>query len=209
MPLKWQHPFNALLAGVSGAGKTVFTLKFITNIHELIDVNIERVIWCYSVVKPNVNIERDIAIEFVSSVDAIYQKLIPVGGRYPTTFLVIDDQMENAKQIQPIFTKFTHHRNCSCFYLTQNLFMKDQRTISLNTHVFVLFKCPRDRMQIMTLAKQISPDNPKFILQSFNDATSSSPFSYLIIDLKPATPEDFRVRTNIFPGEQEMVYLKV
>jgi hypothetical protein len=181
-------------------------LKFIENIGDLINVKIQRIIWCYSVTKPELTL--DIPIDYVSSVEGIYQKLTPVAGLYPPSFLVIDDQMENAKQVQPIFTKFTHHRNCSCFYLTQNLFLKDQRTISLNTHVFVLFKSPRDRMQIMTLAKQISPDNPNFILQAYNDATSSSPFSYLIIDLKPTTPEEYRIRTDIFPQEQEMVYLK-
>ena len=43
--------------------------------------------------------------------------------------------------------------------------------------------------------------------ESFEDATAR-PYGYLLCDLKPETPNDFRLRTNIFPGETQYAYVK-
>jgi len=92
-------------------------------------------------------------------------------------------------------------------YLTQNLFYgsKQNRTISLNSHYLVLFKNARDATQISHLASQMYPGKSKFLIDAYRDATSK-PFSYLLIDLKPDTEDQVRVRSNIFPGEQTCVY---
>ena len=42
--------------------------------------------------------------------------------------------------------------------------------------------------------------------QSYNDATSE-PYGYLLIDLKPETPDEIRLQTKIFPGETTSVYV--
>ncbi|KAG8238309.1 hypothetical protein J437_LFUL017844 [Ladona fulva] len=93
-----------------------------------------------------------------------------------------------------LFTKGSHHRNLSVIHLTQNLFHqgKGARDISLNTHYIVYFKNPRDRSQIFHLSRQLHPENPKFVQESYNDATEK-PHGYLFIDLKhksikPLTP---------------------
>ena len=94
------------------------------------------------------------------------------------------------------------------FYLTQNLFPpgKLSRTISLNSHYFIIFKNPRDSLGIATLAKQMFPGRTQYLMDSFQDATKK-PFSYLLIDCHPQTPENIRLRTNIFPGERHIVYI--
>ena len=76
--------------------------------------------------------------------------------------IVIDDQMieaERDNRIVNLFTKGSHHRNLSVIYIVQNLFHqgKGNRSISLNSHYLVLFKNPRDKLQILTLAKQMYP----------------------------------------------------
>lgn len=124
--------------------------------------------------------------------------------------VVIDDLLsETDKKVTKLFTKGSHHKNTSVVYITQNLFdrNKENRTISLNTHYMVLFKSPRDATQVEHLARQMYPGKTKFMQEAFMDATSE-PFSYLLIDLKPQTPEDLRLRTKIFPGESQTVYIK-
>ena len=74
--------------------------------------------------------------------------------------IVIDDQMIEAgkdNRIVNLFTKGSHHRNLSVIYIVQHLFHqgKGNRSISLNSHYLVLFKNPRDKLQILTLAEQI------------------------------------------------------
>ena len=76
--------------------------------------------------------------------------------------IVLDDQMIDAskdKRIENLFTRGSHHRNLSVIYIVQNLFYqeKDSRSITLNSHYLILFKNPRDKLQIVTLAKQMCP----------------------------------------------------
>lgn len=79
-------------------------------------------------------------------------------------------------------------------YLVQNVFHqgKNSRTISLNANYIVLFKNPRDKLQINTLAQQMYPGRKSYCMDSYEDATKE-PFSYLIVDLKANTPEPLRL----------------
>lgn len=65
-------------------------------------------------------------------------------------------------------------------------------------------KNPRDRSQITHLARQMQN---KILQEAFEDATAT-PYGYLLLDLRQETPEDLRLRTYIFPGEIQAVYLK-
>lgn len=60
----------------------------------------------------------------------------------------------------------------------------------------VLFNNPVDKQQIMTLSRQMYPENSQHLLRHFKEATSK-PYGYLLVDLKPTTPEHLRVRTDI------------
>jgi hypothetical protein len=110
--------------------------------------------------------------------------------------------------VSNIFTKVSHHRNVSVIYLSKNLFHKSKqnRTLSLNAPYIVLFKNPRDAVQVATLARQMHPGRGKFLAEAFKDATDK-PYGYLLIDLKPDTEEKYRIRTNIFPNERQYVYI--
>lgn len=76
--------------------------------------------------------------------------------------------------------------------------------MSLNSNYMVLFRNPRDATQISVLGSQMFPGRQKFLRSAFEDATSR-PYGYLLLDLKAATPDALRVRTNVFPGEQPVV----
>ena len=107
------------------------------------------------------------------------------------------------KRIVNLFTRGSHHRNLSVIYIVQNLFHqgKGSRSISLNSHYLVLFKNPRDKWQILTLAKQMYPGQTDFFLNQYEEAVKR-PFDYLLIDLKTTTQDNCRLRTNVLPSEE-------
>ena len=80
------------------------------------------------------------------------------------------------------------------------------RTVSLNSHYIILFKNPRDRLQISTLARQMYPGQSQFLIEAFQDATKEA-YGYLVIDLKPTTADKLRIRTGILPTDQQLVYV--
>lgn len=193
---QWCHPFSAIIAGPSGSGKSYFVINFIKNIEEICDTKFKEILWHYSIFQPKLDVG---GIHFIQGLpdtdfDSDHPRLI-----------IIDDLMResaNSSVIIDLFTKGCHHKNISVFFITQNIFYKgkNQRDLSLNSHYLVLFKNPRDKAQIRHLAQQMCPQNSKFLIEAFNDATQK-PHGYLLIDLKQATPENCRFRTNVFPGD--------
>ena len=105
-------------------------------------------------------------------------------------------------RIVNLFTKGSHHRNLSVIYIVQNLFHegKGNQSISLKSHYLVLFKNSRDKLQILTLAKQMYPTETVWFIKKYEEAVRK-PFGYLFVDLKPMTPDRCRLRTNVLPGE--------
>jgi hypothetical protein len=110
-------------------------------------------------------------------------------------------QSSKDKRIADLFTKGSH-RNLSIIYIVQNILHqgREMRNISLNAYYIVLFKSPRDKQQISMLARQINPGKVQEFMRSYEDATSR-PHGYLMLDLKPTTSDQDRLKTNILPGE--------
>ena len=67
----------------------------------------------------------------------------------------------------------------------------------------MLFKNPRGKLQILTLAKQIYPGQTDFFLNQYEEVVKRS-FGYLLIDLKTTTytQDNCRLRTNVLPSEE-------
>ena len=86
----------------------------------------------------------------------------------------------------------------------QNFF--NMRTISLNTWYIVLFNNPHGSSQLVHLAKQLYPHNSRFAHGAYIDATKR-PYGYLLLDLRCDQDDDLLLRTNIFPGEYQIVYV--
>ena len=125
--------------------------------------------------------------------------------------LVLDDQMgiaSSSSSVADLFTKGFHHRILTVIYLVQNVYNhgKSQRTISLNSHYRVFFRNGRDASQFRTMAYQICPNDNKWLIDSFTDATSK-PYGYLVLDHHPSTSEGQTVVTNILPGDQLTYYI--
>lgn len=108
----------------------------------------------------------------------------------------------NSKELTNLVMHGCHHKNMSLIHIQQNLFSKgkENRNAGLNSHYICLFSNPRDRAQVSHLACQMYPGCAKFLQEAYTDACSQ-PYGYLFLDLKQETPEQFRVRTNIFPNQ--------
>ena len=201
MDPRFKHPFTAVLAGPTGSGKTEFIKKLLTNIKALITPVPHTILVCYGEWQAAYNDMKQygLNIEFTEGLP----NFDTLTGGEPK-LIIIDDLMgETNEQITRLFTKGSHHKNISVIHIVQNLLSKnkEQRTINLNCHYMILFKNPRDSSQIIHLAKQMYPRNVQFMQEAYKLATSN-PFSYLLVDLKQDTPENLRLRSDIFQSAQ-------
>ena len=202
-----KHPFTCMVSGMTGCGKTTWVKRLLENRAQTIRPEPQRIVWFYSIWQPAYSemMESIPNIEFVRGIPATIENdnYFDVSVR---NLVVIDDQMSTAsndKQVIKLFTQGSHHRNLSVVYLVQNLFHqgKGNRDISLNCHYLVIFKNPRDKLQILTLAKQMYPKKTQSFLEKYEEAVSR-PYGYLFIDLKTTTADHCRLRTNVLPGER-------
>ena len=111
--------------------------------------------------------------------------------------LIFDDSCEeicNSKAFVDIVTA-GRHRGLSTIYIEHNLFHQSKlgRDVELqNTHI-VLFKSPRDIMQVTTLSTQLGLGSE--LVDWYRD-TTSVPFGHLLIDLSGRTDDRLRYCTN-------------
>lgn len=212
METRWQHPFSAILAGPSGCGKTFFIKNMLDHAGSVFSEMPQNIVWCYSCWQ---HLYKELQckypiIQFVQGLPDKFDddELLPPNK---VNLLVIDDLMVHGSEnrdLERVFTQFVHHRNLSVFFITQNIFCKGKssRTISLNAKYMVLFKNPRDKLQIATLARQMYPGNVNFFMEVFADATNK-PHGYLVLDLNANTPDSYRLRTGLFPPDLPVVYI--
>ena len=206
--MKLIHPSNILISGPTGSGKTQFVSRLLSS--KLIDPFPLRILYLFS------EWQHDYDSLLESLPEITFQrrfpdKLIDSFSPNQTNLLILDDQMSKVgdkKELADLFTKGSHHRNLTIIYIVQNLFdkSKSMRTASLNSQYLVLFKSPRDKTIVQHLGNQMFPKNTKFLMDAFEDATQA-PYGYLLMDLRQDTPEEMRIMSNIFPEEQEAVYL--
>ena len=192
---------SMIVSGPSCCGKSHYVGEMLKNASIYFTPTPKCILWYYGEVAPSpllpgVQYRRGLPTE--KEVEGLYQCVV-----------VLDDLMwesSSSQLVGNLFTRVAHHRQCFIIHITQNLFQagKVTRTQSLNAHYLVLFKNPRDRQQILYLARQIYPRKEDFVLASFEDATRRE-YGYLLVDLNPSTPEELRIRTSD-EDKQMMVY---
>ncbi|KAF4514186.1 UNVERIFIED_CONTAM: hypothetical protein B566_EDAN019356 [Ephemera danica] len=181
----------------------------------LFDVEFYDILWCFGEegALPEKSALPD-GVRVMRGVPAYSDILQESTNDYSKPRLVILDDMQqqsSATSVFDLFTKGSHHRNISVFLIVQNLFAqgKNKRDLSLNTSYIIYFKTPRDRTQIRYLARQVWPQDAKFLIEAFEDASQRA-HGYLLFDLKQSTPDNQRFCTNIVPsGDDPNTYCYV
>jgi len=206
----FSHPFTCMIVGPTQCGKTFFVKNVLENYQKLLTPIPNRIFYCYHQWQPLFeSFKRDIPlIDF-------YEGIMDLSSlnENDTNLIIFDDLMANCiknEEVMNLFTIGSHHKNTSVFFITQNIFSKGKysRDISLNSNYLVLFRNPRDKLQLSILARQMYPGDTSFFMQSFDDATKN-PHGYLFLDLKQETEERNRVQTGILPLQMRIIYTKL
>jgi hypothetical protein len=206
---KFEHPFTCMIAGPSRAGKTEFAKKLVRNVDSLIFPVPEQIIWCYN--EWQIGYVELMKIPKVRLVEGLPDLAELKATIDIPKLLVLDDlmaQMDGKKNngLVDLFTRGSHHWSCSCLHIVQNIFYGNIRTARINSHYIILMRNPSDKLQASMLAKQLYPGQQQFFLDAYKDACSK-PYGYLVIDMSSNSPDDLRLRTNIFSDSDK--YMKI
>ena len=206
MDIRFRHPFTCIVAGPTQTGKTHWVKRFVDNCEILMNQAPQQIYYAYTEWQPIYkqlpqNVQLSEGLPDLSTLRATPD--IP-------KLLILDDlmaEMKQDKRLMEMFTKGCHHWNLSCIHIVQNVFFEGLRTSRINAQYIVLMKNPSDKLQAMNLAKQLYPEQQKYFLHSYKDATEQ-PYGYLLLDLSTKTEDHVRLRTDIFPGETPKVYMQ-
>jgi len=157
-------------------GKMIFIKSFLQHLPLMSDIGFKRVLFYYGVTRSR-QLQYDSRVKADKkqswgrdSCKATIKKNIikfhkSLSGRllndsFSPKLIIISDLMRESSSsdaIVDLFTKGSHHNNLIVIVISQNLFhqSREQRDISLNVNYIVVFKNPRDRVQIRHLARQV------------------------------------------------------
>ena len=195
MDLRFRNDRVMCVAGPSQSGKTHFVLNLLDRRQEHFIRPLDKVLWCYGV--PDAPLQRLLE----SKGYQLHRGLPNESDIAPDSICVMDDlltESQSSKEVTNMCTRLAHHKPCLVILIVQNLFPagKEARTRSLNTHYYVIFKNPRDKLQFEVLARQIKAHQAKSLISAYEDATQR-PHGYLFIDFTQECPDSLRYRTNV------------
>ena len=196
------------VVGPSGSGKTRFVCRLL-NIPDIFAKPINNIYWLMGSQEGESSEIMKLMnkrINFIHGFVEGWQELAKHGDA-----IVIDDLFHEStkeKGFINLFTKIARHRHVFVIFITQNLFHKGghHRTQNLNVHYLCIFRNPRDKTIIDYLARQMFPENRKFLMSAFEDATNNKPHGYLFLDFTQECDDNLRVRTNILREDRIIVY---
>jgi energy-coupling factor transporter ATP-binding protein EcfA2 len=202
-----KSPFTSLVIGPSGCGKTRLMQRLIATSEWICTRRPVEVHYAYG--------EWQSAFDEMEGV-SFHKGMVDVDDVAPTDgrhrWLIIDDLLSETAgkaTLNDLFTKHSHHRNLSVFYLTQKPpFGPELRTVSLNAHYYFWFKNPRDKLSVVNFAKQAFPGSASAVVRAYEHATRR-PWSYLFIDLRQETPESCRLIADFASLDRPMRALKI
>ena len=181
------------LVGPSGSGKShpIFEWLKIGTFQPKFD----KIFYFYQHYQPLYGQMQRKNLKFIQGVDfELIENLPNNGTKYLLIFYDSCEEISNSKQFVKVATA-GRHRGLNTIYIKHNLFHQSKlgRDVELqNTHI-VLFKSPRDVLQINTLSQQLGLGSQ--LKEWYQDATST-PYGHLLIDLTPKTVDLLRYCTN-------------
>ncbi|KAL3112524.1 hypothetical protein niasHT_018730 [Heterodera trifolii] len=200
--LKFPIPSGIVVSGPSSSGKTQLVLRLLALASEMFDPPPKVIVWAYG--------------EYSSQIPELErQGVVPHAGppseemlkKLPKPFLIVYDDLMgdiDAKKLADLYTKKSHHNNFSVIFLTQNLFDKAMRVPRSNAQYIFLMRAPSDMLSIRNLASQMFPREHGFLMDAYKQACAD-PYGYLLVTLHANRDNLLRLRTNIFPDDEEKI----
>ena len=202
-------PCTMSVTGQTGSGKTCFVRRLLQNKAIMFDPEPAEVMYCYGVYqKAFEEMEKEMPfIKFHCGLPSA-QEVNDFADINTNKLIISDDlmhEMVKSSDIEALFTRGSHHKNLTVIYINQNLYCpgKHSRTINLNTHYLIILRNPRDVSTMKVLGRQLGMGNALY--DAYTDI-HKQPFGYLICDMSPKGVEEYKLRTNIFPGEDTIIY---
>jgi hypothetical protein len=187
--MKINTPFNAIFYSASNNGKTTLAIDLIKN-QSIFNTKFDQIFYVYTRFDPrfkelpNVNFTTEIPE-------------LKADGK--NKLLVCDDillEKSLMEKLVSIFLVDAHHTNTTCWILIQSLTgEKHLRTLSINTHVFFIFRHLRDTLSINRLFAQLGMDT-RYLKASYKKATKGK-YSYLCINLQQGVNDALRLTSDI------------
>ena len=181
--------------------KTFLVKAILQNCNSLVYPILDRIIWLYKRWQPLYDEIKTTVFPIVELIQGIPLDLNKDTFINPKmkNLIILDDLMSTASKnprISELFTEGSHHRNLYIVAINQNLYYNKDHTQRRNCHYLIIFNNPGDKLQVMTLSRQMYPENPQHLLNHFKEATSKL-YGYLVVDLKPTTKECLRLCSNV------------
>lgn len=210
--LQFESPTAIMVCGPSNSGKTTFIKRLLENASTMFKKTPSRILYCYgSVWQPlfsemQHSIKRIVFHEGVPSKDYLMELR---GDDKEHMICVLDDLLQdlaNDRWSQELVCVSSHHLNMTVCVLGHNIYEKGKvmRTVSLNIHYYVIFENRRDPEQLNRFGRQVFPNKGNYFTDALSKAISLS--RYLLVDLNPKSNKLYSLRTQIFPGEDMIVF---
>jgi len=185
----WRHPCNILLYSQSNSGKTYLTLDILKS--TVFDVKFDDIYYVYTIFNQRFN-------EF-PNIKFIKDEIPVLNNDKRKKLLVCDDLLINPEAINRLTSIFLvdgHNTSTSCMFLLQDLHMNRKiRSLSLNTHIFIIFAHLRDTLAINNLFRQMAIST-SLLQQAYKEATKKQ-YTYLCINLQAGVSDELRVSSDI------------
>ena len=212
---KTQPNSSFVITGPSNSGKLIFTKKLINKLNNMNEVNPPTKVLYYYGVHQVLFDEMERSMKNILFNILFHEGLstkcfIEEYSDTEHTLIVLDDLMNvalNSEMVEQLFVQSCHHKGLSVVFITQNIYQPGSRarTINLNATYLCLFHNIRDKLQVNCLAKQMYQGQTKMFMEAYEDCTKNN-YRYLFIDMYPHSQDEYHLRTNIFPGEDTIIY---
>lgn len=198
-------PVGICIYGQSQSGKSSFIHNLIDHRERIFNEPLEYIVYFYGErSRTIIELEKDEQLsDILTLVDGLPTgELLDYIQEGLNGLFIIDDQMDTvvrSKECVDLVTKKCQHKRVSWIITFQNAFHQGTERLSItrSAQIIVLFNSPLDRTIARILAGRIMPERRKTFLDIFEHATKE-PYSYLFCDGQPTTPQEARLRTDLF-----------
>ena len=208
--MRLQLPNHALFVGASMSGKTRLVLHLLENIETLCPVP-KTILFYYDQYQDTYEeIKQSLAQKGVemSLIEGSALSLKDLEKKEHQTLVIVDDATEETASSQDIakITTNGRHKNVSLWLIWHSLYSKHPASRLITQNVSYLFFLPSLRLvsQIHTLDSQLRFKGS--IVSAYKQAIEEEDkeHRYLLLDLAPTTPSDFRLRSDVTSVPQSL-----